>query len=166
MIRQFCSTKAEQALQLQREKQSLRLHLGFTVIEFVIVIGIIFFLAAALLPVLSRSRQVAKERNAREVIHQLEVAIRMYAEDCGQYPPDDEGNGCQKLIDYLENHGVDPPYCEWADDMKDDGSLKDPWGQKYNYRTSTVEGTGIQYNIWSIGPDGPSGTTDDDITNW
>ena len=139
--------------------------LGFTVIEFIIVIGIIFFLAAALLPALSRSRQMAKKRNAREVIYQLEVALQMYGEDYGTYPTD--GTGCGNLITWMEREVGNGPYCEWPDDMKDGSNLLDPWGESYRYRynTPTVLGTGIQYNIWSDGPD-KEPDTDDDVTNW
>ena len=140
--------------------------LGFTVIEFIIVIGIIFFIAAALLPALSRSRQMVKKRNAREVIYQLEVGIQTYAQDYGMYPAG-TGNNCIALILALDNEAEGIYYCDWPEDMKDvDGNLKDPWGNKYYYDDEAPsEGVGISYKIWSDGPD-EKPDTDDDITNW
>ncbi len=149
--------------------------LGITVIEFITVIAIILILAAALLPVLSKSREMAKKRNAREVIHQLEVALQSYAQDYGRYPYDDGPNptGCVNLILALDNEAGGIYYCDWPEDMKDgDGNLNDPWGKAYIYRDSdnaslVGKERGMAYNIWSIGPDkSDNNGNGDDIKNW
>ena len=40
----------------------------------------------------------------------------------------------------------------------------DPWGNQYQYK-KPAEKSGMEYDLWSIGPDGQDGT-DDDIGNW
>ena len=139
--------------------------LGFTVIEFLIVIGIIFVLAGALLPALSKSRQMAKKRNAQEVIHQLEIALRMYGEDYGTYPAG-TGSDCINLMRCLQKEVGNGPYCEWS--VEDGDNLDDPWGKPYRYDDAAPsEGAGISYKIWSIGADGNNDSgSGDDITNW
>ena len=165
------------------EREMFRKDRGFTVIELIVVIGIIFILAAALLPVLSKAREMAKKTRAREEIHQLEVALRMYGEDWGRYPDDDEFLAlnspyrCENLIDALEYEVENGPYGAWEEDTSSD-DLFDPWGNAYIYRynSGTVIGKsiGVAYNIYSAGPNGiyespgPDGIydNDDDITNW
>ena len=136
---------------------------GFSVIELLVVVGIIFILAAALMPVLSKARQMAKKTRAREEIHQLEVALRMYGEDWGQYPDDEGAAGSAALITALHAEVENGPYGKWAENP-----LLDPWGKTYIYRyDDTVEGhsIGVAYNIYSAGPDGTYGSNDD-ITHW
>ena len=44
--------------------------------------------------------------------------------------------------------------------------LTDAWGNEYNYQFNTGTPTNINsYDLWSNGPDGTSGTSDD-VTNW
>ena len=161
------------------EREMFRKDRGFSVIELIVVIAIIFVLAGALLPVLSKAREMAKRTRAREEIHQLEVALRMYGEDWGQYAPDEEFygeifSGCDTLIEALKAKVENGPYGTWEEDA---GNFLDPWGNAYRYRyNSTVVGhnIGVAYNIYSAGPNGiyespgPDGIydNDDDITNW
>lgn len=44
-------------------------------------------------------------------------------------------------------------------------SLIDPWGNPYQYQFPAVRNEGGSYDLWSMGPDGQSGTPDD-IGNW
>ena len=48
--------------------------------------------------------------------------------------------------------------------IKPDKELLDPWKQPYRYRCPGLHNPN-SYDVWSIGPDGKSGT-DDDIGNW
>lgn len=143
-----------------------KLQVGFTLTELLTTIAIIAVLAGALLPALSKAREMAKKRIAREEIHQIEIALRTYVDDYGTYPGGD-GNGCEELILALEADVENGPYCTWPDDRKSGNELVDPWRNAYRYDdTAPSSGAGMTFKIWSTGPDGPTGDSDDDITNW
>ena len=145
----------------RKQKQiSKKYLLGFTVIELLAVIAIIGILSAILLPALSKARMMAKKSNASGDIHQLVVALRMYAEDWGTYPPDSG-----KLIIALEDKTFGG-YGEWDEDASDD--LLDPWKNAYVYAFQPPsDGKGIAFKIWSWGPDGNDDNGGgDDIKSW
>lgn len=146
---------------------------AFTVTELIMALAIIITVATVvILPLLKVVKQRARKTWAASEIHQLEVALRLYAEDWGTYPNDDGDpiDGCKTLVDALESESRNGPYCEWPADAKDTvGNLLDPWGRSYKYRydSGEVQGksVGVAYNIYSAGPNGTYDNADD-VTNW
>lgn len=66
----------------------LRNRHGFTLVELLVVVGIIAILASLLLPALARSREAARRATCLGNLKQWAVVMKMYAgENSGGYPP-------------------------------------------------------------------------------
>jgi prepilin-type N-terminal cleavage/methylation domain-containing protein len=59
---------------------------GFTLIELLVVIAVIAILAALLLPALARSKDQARSVVCKNHLHEMGMALRMYADDTKVYP--------------------------------------------------------------------------------
>ena len=139
---------------------------GFTLLEVLLVIGIMALIASIVAPSLIRTAEQAKIDTAQTTVESngpLGIALQKYRFDIGVYPDTDEG-----LKALLERpNSVDEasgkwrgPYVSPADPEK----LKDPWKNEYQYRfPGNVNET--EFDLWSYGPDLKDGT-DDDITRW
>src|SRR5882762_5498911 len=60
---------------------------GFTLVELLIVIGIIALLISILLPTLGRARESAKRTQCLSNLRQIAVFLNMYATQCGGQVP-------------------------------------------------------------------------------
>lgn len=60
---------------------------GFTLVEMLVVIGIIAVLGAILFPVYSQARENGRKANCLSNLRQIGQAVRMYSEDSGGFLP-------------------------------------------------------------------------------
>ena len=163
---------------------------GFTLVELLVVIGILAGLAAILIPVITAARSSAKLAACKHLLAQLESALDRYNEDFGCYVPDEpvgspakpSGDTCPAACLYYYLATPDLTYrhpyielqpgtqCRNSDSDPEDDIIIDPWSQPLHYDSAVPEGSSIpqhnryRFDLWSEGP-----TAIDlrrPITNW
>ena len=134
---------------------------GFTLIEIMVVVIIIGLLAAVIVPSVIGKVGEARVAKARQDIQAIGTALAMYRLDNFKYPTSDQG------LKALIQQPADPTIRNWRKGgYIQDGSLKDPWGNDYQY---VYPGThGREFDLYSFGADGQEGGEgeDADIGNW
>ena len=138
---------------------------GFTLMELLIVIGIIIVIAAAVLTVIPGMRQKTQEKATKAFMERLEVALEQYYDDNRSYPSGD----ITSVKTALEPSGpTSRQYIEFDDSEVNGSDIVDYWGNPFVYATPGTQNTGT-YDLYSTGVDGAtasSGGDADDINNW
>ena len=129
-----------------RSKHIERAHKGFTLIEVLVVMGILAMLAVMVAPNLFNQRTGAMRDAALSEISTLEAALDIYRLDVGEYPDTLDG--------LIEN---DTDRASWNGPYLRRGMPKDPWDNEYVYESS-----GRSFTLISYGADGLSGGEEDD----
>lgn len=128
---------------------------AFTLVELLLVVTIIGILAGAVMLNFSGRTQEAKITRAQQDIKNIGMALSMYEIQIGSYPSSDQG-----LMALVEDPGVEG----WTKPFTQQKTFRDPWGNDYRYNTPGDK-SGMEYDLYSIGPDGQDGS-EDDIGNW
>ena len=130
---------------------------GFTLLELLVVLGIIALLATVAGPQVLRYLGKARTDTAKAQISAISTALELYALDNGSFPSQEAG--LSALVQPPPNdatwHG---PYLKRAE------GLIDPWGQPYHYKFPGRQGPP---DVFTLGRDNaPGGTGEDqDIAN-
>lgn len=132
---------------------------GFTLLEIMLVVGILAMLALFVVPALTGTQDKIKKDTARAMVGprgEIGQALGRYKLSMGNYP--------EKLIHLLERpDDVEEDDERWYKFIEDT-DFKDPWGQELIY---TFPGEVMEdgYDLVSKGPDLKEGT-EDDIANY
>jgi general secretion pathway protein G len=131
---------------------------GFTLLELLVVLVILGFIAAIAAPPALRYLSRAKTDTARLQVQSLASTLDLYRLDVGRYPSQEEG-----LRALVQRPGTaenwNGPY------VKKESTLVDPWGTPYIYK---VPGDHGEFDLFSHGADkAPGGSGESqDVTSW
>lgn len=146
-------------------RKSVRTRRAFTLIELLLVAGILALLAAFAIPRLMGQAEKARAKLAEAAIGRngpIAKALDAYRWDMGKYPETDEGlNALLQRKSRVDDERYNGPYLE-------NDKIEDPWASPFEYR-SPGEFHEDGFDMWSRGPDrkddgGKEGS--DDIKNW
>lgn len=150
-----------------RRKVQPRRGSGFTLVEVLLVAGILALLAAFAIPRLFSQAQQARIDLAKAAVGRngpIAKALGAYKWDVGQFPETDEGLAALFAPrEKGDSERYKGPYLEGTYE-----ELLDPWRNPYDYR-SPGEVNEEGYDLWSRGPDGKDDggkEGSDDIKNW
>ena len=109
---------------------------GWTLVEVLSSMAIVFILTGTVAHVGGRHIDTARRLAARRQIEALEIALEMYALDCGDYPTE------AQVLEALRNPPVVHPVpAEWNGPYIDGPVPATPWGGEYRYAAPGPEGT-------------------------
>ena len=140
-----------------RSRSSGRAAAGFTLIEIMLVVGIITVLMGAAIYYLSGNLDIAKEQRVRADIQAISMQLKTY-ETLNLFLPSSE-QGLKALVERPTTAPVPERWKQMLEKMP-----VDPWGHGYAYRNPGRKNT-KGFDLFSLGADGQEGT-EDDIGNW
>lgn len=126
---------------------------GFTLIEIMVVMVILGLLVAVVAPNILGRGEEARIGVAKTQLRNVGNALDLYKLDNFNYPSTEQG------LEALVN---EPSGSPEAKNWNKDGYLPsvpvDPWGNEYQYVSPGSEGP---YDLYSFGPDGKEGGSDE-----
>lgn len=131
---------------------------GFTLLELLVVLGIIALLAGIVGPQVMKHMGASKTKAARVQIEDLAAALDMYKLDVGRYPTNEQG--LEALVEKpSDSKRWNGPY------LRKSKVPQDPWLTDYHYSMPGEHGS---FDLYSYGADGKEGGDgeDQDINSW
>ena len=131
---------------------------GFTLLELLVVLGIITLLATVAAPQVLGYLGQARSQAAQVQIKNISTALELFYLHNGGYPAEQVGlSALVKAPQGVPNWRG--PYLKTAE------GLLDPWGRPYRYR---VPGRSGDFDIFTLGRDNKEGGSgeDRDVASW
>jgi general secretion pathway protein G len=131
---------------------------GFTLLELLVVLGIIAMLAGIVGPQVMKHMGESKVKAAKVQIEDLAATLDMYKLDLGTYPTSEEG--LKALVESPDSaKRWNGPY------LRKSKIPLDPWNNEYKYVSPGEHG---KFDLLSLGADGREGGEgeDQDIVSW
>jgi general secretion pathway protein G len=144
------SNRSQSDIEAQMEPKTiclLKSSAGFSLIEIIIVLGILGTLIAVLIGGIGSSAEKAKVKSTAVKAGQVQQNLLRYQGDVGKMPTTAEG---------LAVLQASPGNGKWSGPYGGEDDLKDDWGNPFEYEL-TPQGAKIS----SPGLDGQTGTEDD-----
>lgn len=126
---------------------------GFTLLEMVIVLGIIAMILGGAIFAMRGIGDAAKLRQVESDFKSFESALAMYKLNAGSYPSTQQG-----LMALQNKPSSTPIPRRWVQVMSK--IPNDPWGAPYGYRFPGKK-RASEFEMFSKGPDGLEGNEDD-----
>jgi len=139
-----------------RSRIARSLRSGFTLLEMVIVLGIIAVLLGGSIALIGGLGESAKMQRVDQDFVAIGAALEGYKLNAGHYPTTQQG-----LRALVEQPAGSPRPRRWVQVSK--SIPVDPWGNEYRYQFPGSKNAS-QFEIISNGPDGRP-NTDDDISS-
>ena len=131
---------------------------GFTLLELLVVLGILTIIAAVAAPQVLAYLGQARSQTAEVQIRNISTAVELFYLHNGGYPSEEVG-----LAALVEEP---PALPSWRGPyLKNASGILDPWGRPYAYRAPGQNG---EFDIYTLGRDNKEGGTgeDRDVTSW
>jgi prepilin-type N-terminal cleavage/methylation domain-containing protein len=157
----------------------MRLPRAFTLIEMLVVVGIVCILAGLLIAVLGTTWKHAKVENTRQTIDHIKAVLLLYSEKYNDFPPSDGDvsglAGAENLYDCLKSKEYrsllrDIPTCALP---SGNVAFADAWSHPLRYihhkDYDNKPPNKLDYRLISAGPNGQfenGAPESDDIGNW
>lgn len=132
---------------------------GFTLLELLVVLGIIALLMALVAPKLISRLSASKPTVTKQQIHNATLALQNFYLDVGRYPTTEEGLGV-----LVEKKGIEKSKAPYFERL---GIPKDGWGAELKYAAPASK-EGFEYEVFSLGADAKAGGEGDnaDLYSW
>jgi general secretion pathway protein G len=131
---------------------------GFTLIEVLLVLVILVILASFAVMQFGGVRDDAQIDQAKTQIGLFKTGLELYELKFGDFPATNEG------LEALRTGPANSADTSNWKPLLDTQVPLDPWGNPYQYSFPGTHNPN-KYDLWSMGPDGQEGTSDD-IGNW
>ena len=135
------------SIKTMRQRAIRRLQTGFTLIELMVVLGIIGVLAALSGPNVLARADDARASAAKTDVNNIMQALKLYRLDNQRYPSAEQG--LQALVTKPTSGAIPPNWKPYLEKLPND-----PWNQPYQYLNPGVKG---EIDVMSFGADGQTG---------